>query len=134
MNLRKETPRATMPERMIGIRVTITRCVDDSGYPPVVECESRDAEGQIHHFVEKSAIVTADVVDSRTIYPYPAVVACRVVGRSTADSPTDAFLVDTELPWHVSSTDEKTQFNVHLRDLVEFEFGEYGERPWNGIA
>jgi hypothetical protein len=99
-----------------------------------VECEFQDATGRTHRFLEKAAIVTADDIDSKTVYPYPGVVACRVIGGSTRDPLSLTFLVDTEFPWHVASTDEMTHFRVRVQDLVEWEFGKNDQKPWNGIA
>jgi hypothetical protein len=122
-----------MPQRMIGIRVSIIRCIDDSQWPSFVECEFVDAHGKVQRFTEKSAIVTCDDVNSTTRFPHPAVIACEIVERSTTDSNMSAYLVDTELPWHVSSTEDKTKFDVLVDDLVEWEFGTSEHRPWNGI-
>jgi hypothetical protein len=125
-----------MPQRMIGIKVSIIRCVDDSQYPAFVECEFADAHGNIHQFTEKSVIITSDDVDSNTQFPYPAVIACVVIERCAAILDKCAYLIDTELPWHVSSTEDRTRFEVVVDDLVEWEFGSGCSEPkqWSGIA
>lgn len=117
--------------RMTGIRVSITRCIDDSQWPSYIECEFVDAHGQTHRFTEKAAIVTSDDVDSTTRFPHPAVIACEIIERYTTAGGRRACLVDTELPWHVSSTEDKTRFEVLGADLVEWEFGCSEHRPWN---
>lgn len=121
-----------MSERLIGIRVAIVRCVDDA-WPVFVECEFVDAHGEWHRFQEKSPIITADLIDFTTIYPYPAVIACQVISGPLMVAGENAYLVDTELPWHVSSLADKTQFEVRACDLIEWTHGSSDERPWNGM-
>lgn len=119
---------------MIGIRVSITRCIDDSQWPSYIECEFEDAHGNVHRFTEKSAIVTCDDINSNTPLPYPAVIACEVMEQCQTGGNKPAYLVDTEHPWHVSSTEDRTRFEVPLGQLVEWELGSPDCLPWNGVA
>jgi hypothetical protein len=121
-----------MAERLIGIRVAIVRCLDDV-WPAFIECEFFDAHGECHRFHDKSVCATADMIDASTTYPYPGAIACQVIsGPITVDN-HNVYLIDTELPWHVSSLADKTRFEVRACDLVEWTFGKSDEQPWNEV-
>lgn len=123
-----------MAQRMIGVTVSITRYISDEPQPGIVECEFTDVNGRRWTFVEKTAIVSAVNLDARTTYPQPGVIACEVAGRRLDDAGRELITVDTERPDCVESVDGLMQFEVLPASLVEWEWGNNVERPWNGRA
>lgn len=86
-----------MSERMIGIRVAITRYVS-ADQPGLVECEFTDAQGRCRLFVEKTAVVSSENLNARTTYPQPGVIAGEVIGRRRDAAGRDVVVVDTTRP------------------------------------
>jgi hypothetical protein len=121
-----------MAQRMIGVRVAITRYVSDEPQPGIVECEFSDAHGRRWCFVEKTAIVSAEHLDAQTSYPQPGIIACEIVGRSMDVTRREIIQVDTEHPWCVESADGSMRFEVLATSLVEWEWGSKVERAWDG--
>jgi len=123
-----------MAQRMIGIRVSITRYVSDEPQPGIVECEFCDAHGRRWSFVEKTAIVSSEYLDAHTSYPQPGVIACEIVSRSRDATGREIIMIDTERPWCVEAVDGTMQFEVLPASLVEWEWGSKVERPWDSRA
>lgn len=113
-----------MAGRMIGIRVSITRCVRDD-QPGFVECEFCDAHGRLHRFIDKVPVVATGEIDAASTYPQPGVIACCVVTRQIDKSGIEMIGVDTTAPWDVESTDGATCFDVTAVQLVEKEWGRW---------
>jgi hypothetical protein len=112
-----------MPERAIGVSVSITRYVSDDPQPGIVECEFSDANGRRWSFVEKTAIVSAEYLDARTSYPRPGVIACEIVERRRDGTGQEIIVIDTERPWGVESIDGSKRFEVIPASLVEWDWG-----------
>jgi hypothetical protein len=110
-----------MAQRMIGIRVAITRYVSDEPQPGVVECEFLDAHGRRWTFIDKPPIISFEDLDARTTYPRPGVIACEIVGRKQDAAGRKVILVDTARPWCVESVDGSMRFEVLETSLVEWE-------------
>ena len=123
-----------MVERMIGVRVSITRYVADEPLPGVVESEFCDAHGRRWSFIEKTAYVTAEILDRQTAYPRPGAIACEVVGRSLDPTGREIIVIDTERPWCVESVEGSMQFEVTPDSLIEWDGDSSVERPWGGRA
>jgi hypothetical protein len=121
-----------MAQRMIGVRVSITRYVSDEPQPGMVACEFCDAHGRRWNFVEKTAIVSADYLDARTSYPQPGVIACEITGRRLDATGREIIMIDTERPVYVEAVDGTIQFEVLPASLVEWEWGSKVERAWDG--
>ncbi len=121
-----------MGERMIGVRVSITRYVADEPIPGVVECEFEDAHGRRWRFVEKTAYVSAEILDGETIYPRPGAIACQIVGRSRDATEREMIVIDTERPWGVESIDGAVRFEVVPDALVEWDASSPVDRAWDG--
>ena len=119
-----------MAERMIGVRVSITRFVSDEPPPGIVECEFCDAHGRRWLFSEKTAVVSAKDLDAQTAYPQTGVIACEILSSSRDATGREMVLVDTERPWGVESIDGSTRFEVFAASLVEWEWGSSVERVW----
>jgi hypothetical protein len=109
-----------MTERMIGVRVSITRYVSDDN-PGFVECEFVDAHGARWRFVEKSPVVSAQYLDARTVYPQPGVIACEIADRRCNVAGQEIIVIDTERPWGVDSVDGSHRFEVAPPSLIEWE-------------
>jgi hypothetical protein len=123
-----------MTERMIGVRVSITRYIADEPLPGIVECEFQDAHGRRWRFVEKTAYVSVDILDWQTVYPRPGAIACEIVGRSQDATGREIIVIDTERPWDVESVDGSTRFEVLPITLIEWDWGSSMERAWSGRA
>ena len=123
-----------MGERMIGVRVSITRYITDEPVPGVVESEFCDAHGRQWRFVEKTAYVTADVLDRQSAYPRPGAIACEVIGRSRDVTGRELIVVNTERPWGVESVEGLMRFEVTPESLIEWDGDSSVERAWDGRA
>jgi hypothetical protein len=119
---------------MIGVKVSITRYIADEPVPGVVESEFCDAHGRRWSFIEKTAYVTAEILDRQTVYPRPGAIACEVVGRSLDATGREIIVIDTERPWCVESVEGSMQFEVTPDSLIEWDGDSSVERPWNGRA
>lgn len=122
-----------MAERMIGVKVSITRFVSDD-LPGFVECEFSDANGRCWRFVEKCVVVHDEYLDARTPYPLPGVIACEIVGRSSDATGREIIVVDTERPWGVESIDGTMRFEVVPASLIEWDWGSKVNRAWDGCV
>ena len=123
-----------MAERMIGVRVSITRYIADEPLPGVVESEFFDAHGRRWRFVEKTAFVTAEILDRQSVYPRPGAIACEVVGRSLDATGREIIVIDTERPWCVESVEGSMRFEVTPDSLIEWDGDRSPERAWDGRA
>jgi hypothetical protein len=114
-----------MSGRWIGVRVTITRFVDD--YPPgIVEAELHDARGQRFHFIDKQPFFGREDLGSDDAYPQPGQMLCWVRGFSK--DATGQNLIRVEL------YGEGTELEVRTEALVEGTYNSSDQRPWNGLA
>jgi hypothetical protein len=123
-----------MGERMIGFRVSITRYIADEPLPGVVESEFQDAHGRRWRFVEKTAHVSAEILDRKTAYPRPGAIACEIVGRSRDAAGREIIVINTERPWCVESVEGSMQFEVTPDSLIEWDGASPVERAWSGRA
>jgi hypothetical protein len=103
----------------LAVKVTITRYVGDDPQPGIVECELLDIHGRRWHFIEKTAVVSANALDANTVYPQPGVIAGEIVKRSRDAAGREVIRIDTERPWSVESIEGVTQFDVLAEGLVE---------------
>lgn len=101
---------------MKAITVEITRLVDDSTYPPLVECLLVDAQGQTHRFIEKDAIVSSSTVNVDGI-PRPGVLACEVELEWVDEAGRSLVSASTAKPWGIESTAGSTNFVVLAEQL-----------------
>jgi hypothetical protein len=102
---------------MHAVAVVITRFVDEH-QPGFVECTLVDAHGVTHVFVEKVPIVTSKDLRSDSPYPQEGSIACTVLRRFVGSKNEALVEVDTELPWHVESTNGQTVFVVVEHQVV----------------
>src|SRR5262249_30574714 len=93
------------------VAVEIVRWVDDY-QPGIVECKLVDASGESHLFIEKAPIVSTEDLSSDTTYPSPGAIACEVMERWTDQKGRQLSQIDTNKPWHIKSTEGKTNFVV----------------------
>ena len=71
---------------MFGIKVQITKCIDDEGYPSFVECQFVDAQGCIQIFNDKDVIFGAELLDGNSLYPIDGVICCEIIERKNVDN------------------------------------------------
>jgi|SRR5262245_49267784 len=105
---------------MLGVKVAIIRYVSDDPQPGLVECELFDAHGRRWRFIEKAAVVSADLLDAGSAYPRPGVIVGEVVWRGRDAAGRELLRLDTERPWGVESVDGVTQFEVLPESLGEW--------------
>ncbi|MFM9426447.1 hypothetical protein RCH10_002895 [Variovorax sp. GrIS 2.14] len=103
---------------MKAITVEITRLVDDSAYPRLVECLLVDAQGHAHRFVEKDAVVSATPVIVVGL-PRPGVLACEVELECVDAAGRALVRVSTTRPWGVESTAGSSTFVLLAEQLQE---------------
>lgn len=105
---------------MLGVKVEITRYVDDEPQPGIVECRFFDAWGSQHLFIEKVPVVTLKSLDDSSSYPQPAIIACQILDRREIDG-REILKIDTETPWHIESISGASFFDVSPDQLIEFD-------------
>ncbi|MCP4014944.1 MULTISPECIES: hypothetical protein [Delftia] len=103
---------------MKAISVEITRLVDDSAYPPLVECILVDAQGRTHRFVEKDAIVSSAPLPVDQL-PVPGAIACEVESEWIDAAGRSLVSASTTKPWGVESTAGTSNFVVLAGQLRE---------------
>ena len=105
--------RAIICNNMPSLRVQIVRFVDEH-QPEFVECQFRDADGQMHSIIDKLPCFTSAELRSDSKYPQPGEVECRVLGL-----PVDGVVTITLAePYAVEATDGKSEFVVAEGDLT----------------
>lgn len=104
---------------MHAVKMMITRYVSDEPQPGIVECEMIDARGRRWIFVEKTAVVSADYLDSKSIYPRPADIAVEIVERIEDSQLGKLVRIDTDRPWGIQSVEGETRFEVLPASVVE---------------
>lgn len=94
---------------MPSLRVQIVRFVDEY-QPGIVECQFRDADGQVHLIIGKLPYFTSADLWSDSEYPQPGEVECRVHG-----SPTHG---EVRITLAEETTDGKSEVVVPETDLI----------------
>lgn len=116
-----------MDGRTIGLRVSITRYVDDH-QPGFVACEFADIHGRVWCSpLTKLPYVTGEMLDEGSSYPRPGAVECVVLGRKRTEDGQEAVLVD--IGAYISIEDVE-QFDVPPASLVEWDRAD--EQQGNG--
>ncbi|MDZ4868073.1 MAG: hypothetical protein SGI91_12190 [Alphaproteobacteria bacterium] len=100
------------------LSIAIVRFIDDEPQPGVVECELVDADGKVHRFVEKTAVVSSDHLFRNTAYPRPGVIACEVESSWVDENGQALARVNTN-PWSVESIDGVATFVVRTSLIRE---------------
>lgn len=101
------------------LSIAIVRFINDEPQPGVVECELVDANGKVHRFVEKTAVVSSDHLFRDAAYPRPGVIACEVERSWVDENGQPLARVNTD-PWGVESIDGVTTFVV-FSSLIQDE-------------
>jgi len=99
---------------MTDMKVSIVRYISDDPQPGIVECQFDDAYGRRWSFVEKTAVVSAELLDAHSDYPQPGVTACNIIQRFPDASGRELIRINT-----VESVEGVTQFDVLPETLVE---------------
>ena len=103
-----------------GVKSKITKCIDDEGWPSIVECEFVDALGTLHQFQDKYVLFTVEMLDRDSNYPQYGSVACEIIEKRSENG-RNIVKVDTERPWGAESTTGETVFEVLEDQIVEIE-------------
>ncbi len=104
--------------KMKALIVEITRVVDHSVCPRLVECFLVDAHGRVHRFVEKEAIVSSTSVADGAL-PAPGVIACEVESEWIDSGGRSLVRATTTRPWGVESITGGSSFVVLAAQLLE---------------
>ena len=105
--------RAIICNNMPNLRVQIVRFVDEH-QPGFVECQFRDADGQMHSIIDKLPCFTSADLRSDSEYPQPGEVKCRALGLPVHGVVT----VTLAEPNAVEATDGRSEFVVSEGDLT----------------
>ena len=98
---------------MFLIKAKATKLIDDSSYPEIVLCEVVDVYGQKHEFIEKWPVVSAkDYFENA--FPKECEIGCVILEKRET-----SYLVSTEQPYGIESTDGKTIFEIDKESLLE---------------
>ena len=95
---------------MFFIKAWATQLIDRSFCPEIVLCEIVDVNGCKHRFIEKWPVVSAEKFEN--IFPKECTIGCVVL----EERPT-SYIVSTEQPWDIDSTEGKTVFEIS-KELV----------------
>jgi hypothetical protein len=96
---------------MPRIEASIVRFIEEH-QPAIVECEFKDADGQVHRIVDKSAIFTTQYLWSDSIYPALGGVRCRVLAVRQAEPDRNFALISIAEPDDLETTEGRTEFLV----------------------
>ena len=89
-----------------------TQLIDDSSYPEIVLCEIVDMNGCKHRFIEKWPVVSAEKFEN--VFPRVCQIDCVVLEERSM-----SYVVCTEQPWDMESTEGKTVFEISKECLLE---------------
>jgi hypothetical protein len=103
---------------MYHLAVQIVRFVDDC-QPGVVACEFSDAAGRLHTLIDKVPIFSLEdcLLDEKSDYPRPGVVRVEVMSRSRDVDGREVVRITTEIPDHVDSTEQLSEFSVFATQI-----------------
>ena len=97
---------------MFFIKALATQLIDRSFYPEIVLCEMLDINGCKHQFIEKWPVISTEKFEN--IFPQACEIGCVIQEeRSTS------YIVCTEQPWDIESTEGKTIFEIAKNLLIE---------------
>ena len=99
---------------MTDMRVSIVRYVSDDPQPGIVECQFQDAYGRRWSFIEKTPVVSTELLDAHSVYPQMGATACNIVQRFPDAAGRQLIRIST-----VESVEGVTQFDVLPESLVE---------------
>lgn len=102
---------------MPALRVSITRFVEE-GQPGFVECEFFDADGARHVIIEKVTVVSSEQLWSDSDYPRDTDIECVVLEHFAGSQGAQLVRIDTELPWHIETTNGQTVFVVEESQVI----------------
>ena len=83
---------------MVGIKVQITKYIDDDPQPGIVECRLFDVYGKEWVFQDKSAIFSSDILNADSNYPQPGVIACEITKSWQGADGREIVSIDTASP------------------------------------
>jgi uncharacterized protein len=106
--------------RTLGIRISITRWVDDS-QPGWVEGRLTDAHGRTFSFIEKAPVVSEEDLNARSEYPRQGHIAGSLIERRIDATGREILVIDTSRPWGIEATSGETHFEVCPEQVVGIE-------------
>jgi hypothetical protein len=93
------------------LNVAIVRFIDEEPFPGIVECELVDADGKLHRFVDKTAVVSDEDLFRHSVYPRPGTIACEIEATWADENGLALARISTN-PCSVESVDGVTTFVV----------------------
>jgi hypothetical protein len=102
---------------MSGVRVQITRHVDDS-QPGWVEARLRDAWGREWIFVDKAPIFTEAPLGAGSSYPQPGMIACEVIRSWRDEHGREVRTIDTAKPDAIEAESGESRFDVLAEEII----------------
>lgn len=98
---------------MTAMQVSIVRYISDDPQPGIVECQFEDAYGRRWSFVEKTSVVSAELLGAHSVYPQRGVTECRIIHRFRNPDGRELIRINT-----VESLEGITQFDLLPESLV----------------
>ncbi len=95
---------------MYAVKVDIVKIIDASTYPTIIEFELIDTNGKKHCFIDKLPIVSNS---NNLELPQSGYMKCSVLLQKD-----QTFIIDTQLPNDIESTDGKFQFEVEASKIT----------------
>ena len=96
---------------MTSLKVQIVRFVDGH-QPGFVECEFRDAKGELHVIRDKLPVLTTANLWSDSAYPQPGEIRCQVLDRISGSSGDQLVRVTLASPDGIETLDGRSEFLV----------------------
>lgn len=106
---------------MVGIKVQITKHINDDPQSGIVECRLFDVYGKEWVFQDKSAIFSSEILNADSSYPQPGVIACEITKRWQGADGREIVSIDTASPWGVEAVTGETDFDVLREEIIEFQ-------------
>lgn len=101
------------------LKVEITRWVSFD-QPWWVECVFLDAYGKRHVLHEKEPVIGSDLPpDKNADFPVAGEIACEIEREWEDDKGRKLVCINTDLPWHIASTEEQTKFIVVSSEVLQ---------------
>lgn len=100
------------------IIVDIVEFISWEPQPGIVKCRFRDVWGKEHIIIEKSAVVSAEILTPDSLYPRKGEVPCSPIKEWVDSGGKEIITVSTEKPSAVETVDGLTEFDL-LKSQIE---------------
>ena len=102
------------------IKIKIVKYLSDDPQPGIVSCILIDSDGKDWYFIEKTAIVNSDNIDSSWKYPIDGYIRGIVIDQIKTNTGDLIYIIDTKNPDGVESVDGNSVFKINHSQLLQF--------------